>query len=432
MSKRRIIILGAGLAGLSAAWHLQKEGQDCLVFEKEPEVGGLCRSKKIGGFTFDYDGHLLHFRHRYAFDLVKSLLGNNLAEHKRSAWVYSSGRYIRYPFQANLHTLPAGVIQECILGLISRDGKFKGNKDNNFLEWIHSTFGKGIARHFMVPYNTKFWTVHPREMTCAWLGGRVPRPSLRQIVQGAIEESQREFGYNSRFWYPKKGGISQLPDALAGNIRGVRTGCAAKEINLAKKEITLASGDKEKFDYLIFTMPLPELPHIIKDLPKDIQAQFKKLKWNSIFNLNLGAHESNLNGKHWIYFPARGTSFFRLGSYTNFSASLAPADKKSLYVEISYSKDKPINKGAIIAKIMKDIEKIGILKSRDEVCLEDTNDIKYGYPIYDQNYLSARGVILKYLQGNKIFACGRYGSWKYMSMEDALLDGRRMLEFFRR
>jgi len=73
MTKKRVIVLGAGLAGLSAAWHLQRQGIDCRVFEKEPEVGGLCRSKKILGFTFDYDGHLLHFKSRQAFNFVKRL-----------------------------------------------------------------------------------------------------------------------------------------------------------------------------------------------------------------------------------------------------------------------------------------------------------------------------------------------------------------------
>src|SRR4030043_2251810 len=101
MAKRKILILGAGLAGLSVAWHLQKKGIDCRIFEKEPEVGGLCRSKKVGDFTFDCDGHLLHFKHRYTFNLIKNLLADNLSELKRSAWIYTHGQYSRYPFQVN-------------------------------------------------------------------------------------------------------------------------------------------------------------------------------------------------------------------------------------------------------------------------------------------------------------------------------------------
>jgi len=197
MAKKRIIVLGAGLAGLSTAWHLQKSGLDCQVFEKELEVGGLCRSKNINGFIFDYDGHLLHFRHRYAFNFIKGLLGSNLARHQKNAWIYAYKRYIRYPFQANLYCLPPTIIKECLSGLIQVSGNKRiRDKDGfNFSEWIRQSFGKGIARHFMVPYNTKFWTVPPEELTCEWLDGFIPVPSLKQVIEGALKDRRKQFGY---------------------------------------------------------------------------------------------------------------------------------------------------------------------------------------------------------------------------------------------
>ena len=146
MAKKKIVIIGAGLAGLSAAWHLQKRGHEPVVFEKNSQPGGLCRSKTLAGFTFDCDGHLLHFRHSYTHDLVKKLLGDNLAQHHRSAWVYSHNRYIRYPFQANLWGLPPRVIQECLLGYLQRNGAAEGAVRPNFGEWITHKFGRGIAK----------------------------------------------------------------------------------------------------------------------------------------------------------------------------------------------------------------------------------------------------------------------------------------------
>jgi protoporphyrinogen oxidase len=139
MIKKRILILGAGLAGLSAAWHLQRRNLDCQVFEKEKEVGGLCRSKKIDGFTFDCDGHILHFKQPYAFHLIKDVLGNNLVEHERNAWIYSHNRYSRYPFQANLYGLPLSIIKECLLGFImaSEDGHPEEKKNLNFSNWTN-------------------------------------------------------------------------------------------------------------------------------------------------------------------------------------------------------------------------------------------------------------------------------------------------------
>ncbi|MCX5696733.1 MAG: FAD-dependent oxidoreductase [Candidatus Omnitrophica bacterium] len=426
--KKKIIILGAGLAGLSAAWHLSKKGGEYQIFEKEPEIGGLCRSKKTSGFTFDCDGHLLHFRYPYTFNLVRQLLEDNLVEHQRSSWIYAYSQYIRYPFQANLYGLPPKIIEECLLGFIeaSRNGLHVKKGPDTFLDWIYRTFGKGIAKHFMLPYNAKFWTVSPKKMTCEWLDGFIPVPCMDHVVEGAIEESLRQFGYNSRFWYPKNGGINALPLAFAKRIKNIHTNCGVERIDIQKKEITLSSGLKEKFDYLISTLPLPELPQIIRGMPRETAKLFNKLKWNSIFNLNLGIEKTDRTKRHWVYFPDEDFCFFRAGFYHNFSSSLVPQDKSSLYIEVSYSREKPVDKNNLIPAIKKDLKRVGLMGEGDTVCAEDVNDIKYGYPIYDEHYAAVRSAIIKYLAKNAILPCGRYGSWRYFSMEDTILDARHV------
>jgi len=428
MLKKRIIILGAGLTGLSVAWHLQKKGLDCQVFEKESEAGGLCRSKRIGGFTFDCDGHLLHFKHRCIFDLVKNLLGDNLVKHQRSAWIYSLGRFTHYPYQANLYGLPKPVIQDCLLGFIQayNHSYSKSNKQDSFYDWIMPTFGQGIAQHFMIPYNTKFWMHSPKKLTCEWLDGFIPAPSLKELIEGTIEPNKRQFGYNATFWYPKQGGINQLPLALASQIKNLHTDCAITRIDLKNKQIKLASGDKVKFDFLISTVPLPELPFLIGGLPKKVGVLFRKLRWNSILNLNLGLKKNDYAGRHWVYFPQKEISFFRVGFFHNFSSSLAPTGKDSLYIETAYSKDKPIDKIKAALQGIKDLKKINLLRPQEEILVQDVNDIKYGYPIYDYNYRLSREGIFKFLTQNNIISCGRYGSWRYMSMEDVLLEGRNV------
>ncbi|MFH1413461.1 MAG: FAD-dependent oxidoreductase [Candidatus Omnitrophota bacterium] len=428
MGKKKIIILGGGLAGLSVAWHLQKKGVDCRILEMNPRVGGLCRSKQINGFTFDYCGHLLHFRNSYSFNLVNNLLKNNLGEHKKSAWIYSYGKFSRYPFQANLYGLPEAVVKECLLGLIlaSRNGRLKNKTNTNFLEWCNHVFGDGITRHFMTPYNTKFWTLSPKHLSCDWLEGFVPVPSLDQVVEGTITESQRQFGYNARFWYPREGGINSFCMALASQIKNINTGCQVTEIDLLNKQIEINSRTKEGFDFLISTIPLPEMPCLIKGMPKKTMALFDKLRWNSIFNLNLGISDCCDKGQHWVYFPQQEISFFRVGFPHNFSSRSVPKDKSSLYVEVAYSKKKPIDKNNIILRIKNDLIGVGILKKGAKIDCQDTNDIKYGYPIYDLNYKSTRGAIMKFLEKNDIAVCGRYGSWRYMSMEDTLMDALRL------
>jgi protoporphyrinogen oxidase len=388
----------------------------------------LCRSKRIGDFTFDCDGHVLHFRHGYTLNLVKRLLGSNLVQHSRSAWIYAHGRYIRYPFQANLHGLPSSVAQECLLEYIRRDSRLKSTDALTFAAWIDQTFGKGIARHFMRPYNEKFWTVAPEELTCEWLHGFVPVPSLSDVIEGTIKESQRQFGYNAKFWYPRRGGICQLPLALARQIKHIRENKEIKKINLTKKEVLTADGRRERYDCLISTIPMPGLPKIIEDIPAEAQAACKKLRWNSVFNLNLGLGTNGSVGRHWVYFPDTDLSFFRVGFYHTFSRNLAPEDTTSLYAEVSYSNEHPLDRANIIKRIKANLGTIGIPVQNTNICAQDTNDIVYGYPLYDWNYRESRDVIVRFLRSHDIYPCGRYGAWRYFSMEDAMLDGKHVAE----
>jgi protoporphyrinogen oxidase len=425
MLKKKVIVIGGGLAGLSAAWHLQQEGVEVRLFEKEPKAGGLCRSKEMAGFTFDHDGHFLHFKKDSSLSVVQGLLGGNLVEHKKSSWIYSFDRYTPHPFQANLYGLPAPVIKECLAGFAEACEKKRIGKNLNFLEWINRKFGAGIARHFLVPYNTKMWTLHPRQMSCDWLDGFIPVPSLARVIAGAEKERREPLGYNASFWYPKRGGAGRLAEALSRRVKNVFTDCEIVEIDPKKKEVRTSRGEKRKYDVLISTIPLPELPNLISGMPKTVVAITKKLRWNSIFNLNLGVDRPLDHGRHWVYFPSKSPVFFRAGFYSNISPVAAPAGKGALYSTVAYSEKKPIDKRNIVGRIEKGLKETGILDAGARVQCRDVNDIKYGYPIYDRNYSSAREGILKYLTRNDILSCGRYGSWRYFSMEDAMLDGKR-------
>ncbi|MDD5281623.1 MAG: FAD-dependent oxidoreductase [Candidatus Omnitrophica bacterium] len=428
MSNKKIVILGAGLAGLSAAWHLQKKKIECSVFEKEPAVGGLCRSKKIKGFIFDCDGHLLHFRNKYTLQLVRMLLKGNLVSHKRSAWVNSFGIFSRYPFQANLCALPRPIAKECLFEFLKASQTYQDNTPDNLLKWINITFGKGIARHFMIPYNEKFWTVPLDKMISAWTDNFIPVPRPSEVIEGFFAENKHHFGYNATFWYPRQAGIGQLPLAFEQQLCNVHKGFGISAIDIQKKELNVAGKEKIKFDTLISTIPLPELAKIIRPLPGNIMDMFKKLRWNSIFNLNLGVEGGCQEGRHWIYFPHKDTVFFRVGFFHSFSNNTVPSGKSAIYTEVAYSKNRPVNKNKIIPKIINGLKTRGILGKKNRVSVLDINDIKYGYPIYDKYYLQATAAIGEFLSHNNIIACGRYGSWKYMSMEEAILDGRRVAD----
>jgi protoporphyrinogen oxidase len=159
-----IPILGAGLAGLSTAYHL--EG-DHLILEMDSQVGGLCKSVNISGYVFDYAPHILFTRDEYVNALFEDLLEDNLYRHFRKAFIYLKDTFVKYPFETNLSVLPTEIIQDCINGIINR----KIKEPLNFEEWIYTTFGDGIAKYYMIPYNRKIWKYDLSRMNIDWIKG---------------------------------------------------------------------------------------------------------------------------------------------------------------------------------------------------------------------------------------------------------------------
>ncbi|MFA5389449.1 MAG: FAD-dependent oxidoreductase [Candidatus Omnitrophota bacterium] len=423
-----IVILGAGLAGLSAAYHL-KRGYS--VFEKEPEIGGMTRSIRKDGYTFDYDGHLLHFRSEYAFNLVSEILNGNLAPHKRNAWIYSKGAFTRYPFQANFYGLPKPVVKDCLMDFIKTritSASSASGANGNFENWIIKTFGRGIADYFMLPYNRKFWTVEPKEMTCEWLEGFVPVPDLEDTVAGAISDSTKPYGYNSRFWYPVKGGISELIKGFSERIKNTHVNKKAVTIDQHRKEVIFEDAAIKKYRNLVVTIPLPELSGLLVDMPREIKEAFSALRWTSIYVLNLGVKSDNLTEKHWVYYPEEDVIFYRIGFPTSFSMDVAPEKRTSIYAEIAYSDAKKINKEEAPARAIKDLKRCGVISDESDVEICLPIDLKYGYALYDSKRRHAVQAIKNYLEKFNIHTAGRYGSWKYMSMEDVILEGKQTAE----
>ncbi len=295
MTATRNLILGAGLAGLSAAYHLP--ARDTLVIEKEQEVGGLCRSREVEGFVFDCTGHLLHLREGAIRDLVLSLLPAAFRSVERRSLIFSKGVYTGYPFQANTHGLPTEVIRECVVGFVEslmRRGR-DPNEPNDFREWTLATFGQGIARHFMFPYNEKLYRIPLSDLECGWVSWSIPRPSLDDVVRGALGSEVRGLGYNPRFLYPRSGGINAIPRALADRCGEIRVGCAVRHLD---------TGEAVEYERVISTLPLDSLLRILAPARnpalRDAPGRLRAVK---VINFNIGIDRAGVLGGHWVYFP---------------------------------------------------------------------------------------------------------------------------------
>jgi protoporphyrinogen oxidase len=418
---RKVVILGGGLTGISAAIHLRRPW---VLFEREAKLGGQAVTEEREGFRFDLTGHWLHLRDPAIKQLVGEVLPVEMASVERRARIFSHGVTTLYPFQANLYGLPPEVIKECLLGVIQAKMQSEGAPPRNFEEYCLRHFGVGISRHFMIPYNEKLWGVHPRTITADWCSRFVPLPNLEQVVAGAVGADAGRMGYNIEFSYPKQGGIETLTRALATRIRGgeVHLRSSVESLDLRRREVVVA-GERVPYRAVVTTLPLPELLARVADLPDDIAAHAGRLRCTTLRYLNVATRSRPAADWHWIYVPEKRLPFYRVGIYSNAAPSMAPAGAASLYVELA---DRGPTSDATLSDVAEGLAAIGALDAPGDVRFADAREIKYAYVVFDEHYQAATTAIFSFLESHAIYSRGRYGAWTYNAMEDCLLAGREV------
>ncbi len=421
-SDERVVILGGGLTGISTAFHLKRPW---VLFEKEERLGGHARTDVVRGFHFDKTGHWLHLRDPYMKQLINELLPGQMVPVARKARIFSHGVLTRFPFQANLYGLPPAVVSECLLDFIAAQQKSHA-APKNFEEFCLQKFGAGISKHFMIPYNSKLWGVHPREITSEWCSRFVPIPKLEDVVRGAVGDVPPEMGYNVSFLYPEKGGIETMTRALVARLSGgqVVTGADPDEIDVDARTVTVG-GERIGWRALVATIPLPELIKRIKNAPREIIDAAAKLRCTPVRYLNVATRKPPKADYHWIYVPEEKYPFYRVGIYTNAVPSMAPPGSGSFYVELSDRGPAP-KVDALLPEVAQAMVAAGAIESSEDILFAELKELKYAYVVFDDHYYGAVATLTKWLEARDIYPRGRYGSWIYNAMEDSILAGREV------
>lgn len=423
----KIIILGGGLTGLSTAYHLEQAGfYDYELYEQEERPGGLLRSVNVDDFTFDFSGHLLHINNDYFRSFLDSVVGfDNLDFVARRSAIFSHNVFSLYPYQMNLYGLPADVIYDCITGFLKRKKRIN---PRTFYDWVLKHFGAGFGKHFFFPFQQKILSYNVKQFSAAWTGRFVPHTSLKQILQGALHKPVEHIGYNHSFYYPKKDGIEYIIKKIAKKlINPIATDYRAEKIDLTTKTVSFSNGVQRRFDHLISTAPLDELLMMLKEPSHlNLKNQADKLVCASVMNINLGFKKEYLSDKHWIYFPEKKYSFYRMGFWHNLCPALVPQNHTAVYGELSYhASGKTKNSIEKLArKGVKDTLTFLNLTEQD-ITIHKTLHLKHAYVVYTLWREKNLNRILEQLKENNISSIGRFGEWKYSSMQEAVLDGKK-------
>ena len=423
-----VVILGAGLTGLSTAYHLEQNNFfDFAIYEKESRAGGLMRSEHCNGFAFDYTGHYLHVNDQGFNNFLNEVYGlDSFDKVQRNSAIYTHRTTVVYPFQMNLYGLPSDVIYECLQGYLMRPRSRVQPK--TFYAWVLKYFGKGLGKHFFFPYNSKLLAYPIKKIHPNWTGRFVPQTSLHDILKGALEPNpHRHVGYNTWFYYPRQGGIESFIKKLAAKVAApIHTGYEVVAIDSNKKIITFSNGKTVSYYTLITTMPLD---HMLKMLvhPSDesLRHVAQNLWCNSVINFNLGFSTGAIGPYHWIYFPEKCYHFYRLGFWHNISSSLVVPGCSSIYGELSYQPrwhSRTSMQKKVDAAIGQTLAYLGLTSSDIKTAL--TLEIPHGYVVYDAWREKNLSRLLIALQGMHIYSTGRFGAWKYSSMQEAYSDGK--------
>jgi protoporphyrinogen oxidase len=428
MESVKTLIVGAGVSGLATAAALSDRGdRDLLVLEADAEIGGYCKTVSKDGFTWDYSGHFFHFKHKEIETWLRERMkGQKIRDVAKRSFIHYKGENIDFPFQKNIHQLPKQEFIDCLYDLYFARapkemlGKYGAETiiETNFKEMLYARFGRSIAEKFLIPYNEKLYATDLSSLDKDAMGRFFPHADLTDIVRNMKEADNAT--YNATFTYPE-GGAIQYVRALASAVAEGSIALSEPLIGIdTEKKIAKTSKREIKFDRIVSSAPFPKLLEIAGE-----KFDANIFSWNKVLVFNLGFDSKGDKSAHWVYFPDRDCVFYRIGFYDN----IFDTSRMSLYVEIGFSKDAKVDVEAMRARVLEDLKKNNVVTTQKLVASHSVvMDPAYVHitqaSMVEHTRLSAK------LAAKNVHAIGRYGGWKYCSIEDNIVEARELVASF--
>lgn len=420
----KVVILGAGMAGFGAAHRLDTCGLRSALFEKSSFYGGHTASFSFdNGFIFDDGPHISFTKHeRIQRILAESVKGEYEIVQARVN-NYWNGYWIKHPVQCNLYVLPKQLTQSIIKDFVSAQ---QNEQDfSNFENWLISSYGRTFAETFPMVYGQKYHTTPSHNMTTDWLGTRFYRPKLDELLKGASEPTTPDVHYVTHFRYPRRGGFVSYLKPLP-ELTDLKLGHELLGLDPDKRELHFRDEVKETYDFLISSIPLPDLIPRIVGAPQAVVEASRRLAWSACVNVNIGVDREDLSDAQWSYFYDPDIFFVRLSFPHMLSPNVVPKGSGSIQVEIYYSnKYKPLDRQPeqCMDPVIRDLYRCGLLREQDRILHRNARLVPFANVIFDHERASALSCVHNYLDEVGIFYCGRYGEWGHHWTDESFLSG---------
>jgi len=425
-----IAVLGAGMAGCGAFTRLRSEGIEATVFDMRAHIGGHTASyQHDSGFTFDEGPHISFTKD----ERIKALFAANVngayeTIHARvnNLW---QGHWIKHPAQCNLHGLPEDFVVKILQELIDANYSETGEV-RNYEDWLVASYGRAFAETFPMQYGAKYHTTVASNMSTDWLGPRLYKPKLDEVLRGAISPSTPDVHYITEFRYPSHGGfVSYLTPMLHG--APVRLSHKLTQLDPRARTLQFSNGATVPYDHVISSIPLPELLPLITDAPQAVREAAATLACTTCVIVNIGIDRADISDWHWTYFYDHDFCFSRVNFPHMLSPHNAPAGCGSIQCELYFSpKYRPLagTPESWIAESKRDLLRCGLLRETDRVLHADMLLSPYANVIFDLDRAAALAIVHGYLDEIGVRYAGRYGEWAYIWTDESFMSGEKAAE----
>lgn len=403
----KVAIIGAGVSGLSTA-HFLNDRHNVTVFEKENRPGGLIKCRRVSGSLFHTcGGHVFNSKRQDVLDWFwsKFVREDEFSKADRNSVVFmEDGREIPYPIENHMYLFDQDVQKKFITDLVVM-AKNGGVEPHNFEEFLKRRFGDTLYYMYFQPYNEKVWRRDLRQVPLSWLEGKLPMPTVAEMIFNNINHVKEKAFVHATFWYEKVNGSQYIADKLAEGVNIKYN----TDIDLIQK-----AGDKwkilgEQFDLVVFCGNIKDMVKMVQGV--DVSAYTEEVDALEYHGTTAVFCEIDRNPYSWIYQPSRQHESHRIICTGNFSASNNAED---------------IDAGRITATIefTDEIGKEEILDNLTRIPLHpkylDHQFNPYTYPIQDAHTREMIQSLKKELAPTGLYFTGRFADWEYYNMDVAM------------
>lgn len=409
-----IMILGGGIAGLGAALKARELGREYTIFESQERAGGLLDNFTIDGFRFDNAVHLSFATEpkvREIFDKV------DYYTHPAEGWNFDNDKWLKHPIQNNLFSLSPNEKVEMIKSFLERPEVVGDDYDS----WLRHQYGNVIAERYPIKYTKKYWGTDASKLSTTWIGNRMRRASLDEILFGAFVAKTPNTYYTKEMRYPKVGGYRAFIEPLISQSK-IEYKHRATEVDPLQKVVKFSNGESIEYIKLISSIPLPNLSEMTVNIPEDVSKAAKSLEATSIDLISVGFNKI-VTKYLWFYIYDEEILASRAYSPSMKSPNNAPIGCSSLQFEIysrgtsSKFKIKELKDNVVYA-----LSKMGIAE-KDDILFLNHKHLPFGNVIFDKGMESQRDLVRNYYSNQGIATVGRFGEWDYLWSNQSLLSG---------